>query len=294
MYRITGADGKEYGPISADVLRLWISQGRANALTRVLPEGATEWTTLSQLPEFAADLAAKAAAPTQLPNITSTPNVVDVLAADIMARDYRLEIGLCFSRGWELVKNHFWLTVGAAFLIHLIAGAVSSIPLLGLAFTYVFVGGLDWMFLKLIRGEKAEVGDAFAGFNLAFGPLAFFSLVAQLLVALGFVLCFLPGIYLGVCWMFFTPLIIVDKKIDFWPAMELARKVVSRHWWQVFGFALVCGLVLFAGGLLCGVGLLIAIPLVKAATVFAYEDIFNARTPSSTLTTDQSDLGRLS
>jgi hypothetical protein len=281
MYRITGADGKEYGPISADVLRLWISQGRANSQTRVLPEGTTEWITLSQLPEFAADLAAKLAAPTQPPNMTSTSMVADALTADIMARDYRLEIGLCFSRGWELVKKHFWLTVGATFLIHLIAGAVSSIPLLGLAFTYVFIGGLDWMFLKLVRGEKAEVGDAFAGFNLAFGPLAFFGLVAQLLVTLGVFLCLLPGIYLGVCWMFFAPLIIVDKKIDFWPAMEVARKVVSRHWWQMFGFALVCGLVLFAGGLLCGVGLFIAMPLVKAATVFAYEDIFNARTPSS-------------
>jgi len=73
--------------------------------------------------------------------------------------------------------------------------AVGSIPLVGLALTYIFIGGLDWMFLKLIRGQKAEVGDAFAGFNLAFGPLALFSLVAQLLVFLGIILCILPGIY---------------------------------------------------------------------------------------------------
>ncbi len=281
MYRITGADGKEYGPISADVLRLWISQGRANAQTRVLPEGATEWITLSQLPEFAADLAAKAAAPVSpspTPSAMVPPNVAEGIAAEILSRDYQLEIGHCFSRGWDLVKKHFWLTVGATFLIHLIAGAVASVPLLGWAFTYVFVGGLDWMFLKLIRGQKAEVGDAFAGFNLAFGPLAFFSLVAQLLVTLGLLFCILPGIYLSVCWMFFTPLIIIDKRIDFWPAMELTRKVVTRHWWLMFGFVLLGGLLMFAGTLACFIGVFIAMPVVKAATVYAYEDIFGTRT----------------
>jgi len=54
MYRIIGADGREYGPISADQLRQWIGEGRANAATNVLPEGAPEWKPLGSLPEFAA------------------------------------------------------------------------------------------------------------------------------------------------------------------------------------------------------------------------------------------------
>ena len=52
MYRIIGADGREYGPISAEQLRQWIAEGRAIATTRVLREGASEWTTLGALPEF--------------------------------------------------------------------------------------------------------------------------------------------------------------------------------------------------------------------------------------------------
>ena len=52
MYRIIGADGKEYGPITADQVRQWIEEGRANAQTRVLAEGTTEWKTLGELPEF--------------------------------------------------------------------------------------------------------------------------------------------------------------------------------------------------------------------------------------------------
>ena len=280
MYRIAGADGKEYGPISADVLRLWISQGRANALTRVLAEGAGEWKPLSEFPEFAEDIAAKSATTQQATSAFATPPT-NAVAAEILARDYQLNIGCCISRGWELVKKHFWLTVGATFLIHLVAGAVGAIPVAGLALNYVFIGGLDWMFLKLVRNERAEIGDAFAGFNLAFGPLALFGLVAQLLTFLGLAFCILPGIYLGICWLFFTPLVIVDKHLDFWEAMELSRKVVTQHWWKVFGFALVCGLIGLCGALLCGVGIFIAMPIVKAATVYAYEDIFGSRTTTS-------------
>jgi hypothetical protein len=52
MYRIIGADEREYGPVTADQLRQWIAEGRANAQTRVLVEGATEWKPLGTLPEF--------------------------------------------------------------------------------------------------------------------------------------------------------------------------------------------------------------------------------------------------
>lgn len=54
MYKIIGADGNEYGPISAEQLRQWIAEGRANMQTRVQPEGAMEWTTIGSLPEFSA------------------------------------------------------------------------------------------------------------------------------------------------------------------------------------------------------------------------------------------------
>src|SRR5437667_11954902 len=67
MYRIVGADGKEYGPISVDQLRQWIAEGRANAQTRVLPEGQTEWKTLAEIPELASLLAATPMAPTPSP-----------------------------------------------------------------------------------------------------------------------------------------------------------------------------------------------------------------------------------
>src|SRR5262249_15731702 len=58
MFKIQGADQKEYGPISADVLRQWIAERRADGRTLVQAEGTTAWRPLSEFPEFAAALAA--------------------------------------------------------------------------------------------------------------------------------------------------------------------------------------------------------------------------------------------
>jgi hypothetical protein len=53
MYKIIGADGREYGPISAEQMREWIAEGRANAQTRAMVEGAGQWKPLTEYLEFA-------------------------------------------------------------------------------------------------------------------------------------------------------------------------------------------------------------------------------------------------
>ena len=57
MYKIIGADGREYGPVTAELLRQWVAEGRANAQTRVWTEGAPGWKPLVEFPEFAPLLA---------------------------------------------------------------------------------------------------------------------------------------------------------------------------------------------------------------------------------------------
>jgi TM2 domain-containing membrane protein YozV len=55
MYKIIGADGQPYGPITAEQLRKWIAENRANAQTPIQPEGAADWKPLGTVAEFAAD-----------------------------------------------------------------------------------------------------------------------------------------------------------------------------------------------------------------------------------------------
>lgn len=52
MYKIMGADQKEYGPVTSDQVRQWIAQGRANGQTLASFDGAP-WKPISTFPEFA-------------------------------------------------------------------------------------------------------------------------------------------------------------------------------------------------------------------------------------------------
>jgi hypothetical protein len=275
MFKIIGADGKEYGPITADQLRQWILEGRANGQTRILPVGTTEWKALSEFPEFSASLGARTLPPMPPPPAGATDP--RALENEILSRDYQVDIGDCISRGWGLMARNFWLLIGATFVIGCIQGAVP--------FLYgPCVGGLYFLILRLIRGERAEFGDAFAGFSTGFLPLFLAALLKWVLVSVGLAFFILPGIYLGVAWIFAFPLI-VDKKLDAWAAMELSRKVVTRHWWALFGLVIVNFLVGCVGFVCCVVGLLVAQPVIIGAIAFAYDDIFGAqpRTPMPAL-----------
>lgn len=73
MYKILGADRKEYGPASADQVRQWLADGRLNDQTQAQAEGSNEWRLLSEFDEFRAALAAKAATPGSTATATSPP-----------------------------------------------------------------------------------------------------------------------------------------------------------------------------------------------------------------------------
>src|SRR5580704_7509864 len=183
----------------------------------------------------------------------------ETIAADYLRRGAVIDIGRAVSRGWALVRDNLGVLIGATALGWIITLGAAWVPVLGWAVGIVLVGGLDYVFIRRIRGDAVQVGDVFAGFNLAFIQLTLAGLVKALLTSLGFVLCILPGIYLGVGYVFALPLVI-DKQMEFWPAMEVSRRVVHRHWWSVFALVIVSGLIACAGFLVCLVGALITVP----------------------------------
>lgn len=69
MYRVLGADQKEYGPVSDEQIRQWIAERRLNAQSLVMGESAVAWKPLSTYPEFASLLSA------QMPASVSQPNL---------------------------------------------------------------------------------------------------------------------------------------------------------------------------------------------------------------------------
>jgi hypothetical protein len=276
MFKIIGGDGRQYGPVTVEQVREWIAAGRANSQTQIQREGEADWKPLSDFSEFAEALAAKPLAqlppPTPTPPLSSAPDPT-ALANEVLARGCEVNIGSCIGRAWDLFMADFWPILGVSALILVILGTIGILagPLMG---------GLFWYYLRKIRREPAQVSDAFAGFNQSFVQLFLATLVVSVLVSIGFAACVLPGIYLGVAWRLTLP-IIIDKRLGFWDAMEVSRKVLTRCWWSFFLFLIVCALINFCGLLLCVIGLLFTAPLTMLALTFLYEDLFGSAKPAA-------------
>jgi hypothetical protein len=316
MYRIIGGDGQEYGPVSGEQIREWISQGRLNAQTQIKADGAAEWQTLGALPEFA-----DAVGVMPPPTFAATPPAAGPGPAG--SDDYDLDVTGCISRGWNLLQANMGLLIGTVLVygvIIFLLALLGAIPLIGMIFSLVsfviggpLAGGLFYVFILANRGQPTAVGDLFAGFSRCFGQLFLGQLVTSLLaglcmvpalivLAIGMIpavtqhrdpsttvmvvfailvlLSLIPMIYLSINWMFTLPLII-DRNMDFSTAMRTSWRQVSKHWWSVFALILLGSLVNFAGLLLCGVGLLFSTPIVIGAVVNAYETIFGSTSSSA-------------
>ncbi len=225
---------------------------------------------------------------TAVETIGSTPTPPNsatnqALTAEILARDYVLSIGSCFRRGWALVRGDFWPLVGLTALDLTLFATVNSNHLTAIFWMVLhgpLVGGLYLYYLNKIRGQPASVETAFSGFSQCFLHLFLGTFVTFTLTMFGFVCFILPGLYLAVAWLF-TLALIMDKRLHFWAAMELSRKMVSKHWWKFLGFALILLAFNFIGMLLLGIGFFLTAPISVAAVMYAYEDLFGATAASA-------------
>jgi hypothetical protein len=207
MYKIIGADQKQYGPISGDQIRQWISEGRVNGQTVACAEGSEDWKPLALFPEFGFTAAT---VPTAKPPSLAGP----MTRGEILARDYSLDLMGCFTRGWTLYKENFG-TMFVTFLLYIVlmfaVGLIVQAVLMAvgihhlpatkqLYFRPIFVifsslvagpalGGVFYVFLSLLRGQPATAGELFTGFN-SFQDL----FLAKLLISIISGACMFPYI----------------------------------------------------------------------------------------------------
>jgi hypothetical protein len=282
MFTIIGGDGREYGPATVEQIRAWVGDGRASLDTQARRSGDDQWRRLGDYPEFN-DAGASQPPPVSpgTPAAAAAPTgevAVDpaAYAADLIARAPKLDVFGCLERSWELLKGNFWPLVGGTLIWFFVVLLANMIPFVGMVvgilFTGVFYGGLYLLYLKRIRGKHSELGDVFAGFSIAFVPLMLATLVSSLLTTLGILLLILPGIYLGVAYMF-TYLLVIDQRLEFWAAMEVSRRVITAQWWRMFGLLLLGSLIAMLGLVIVGIGIFITMPIYIGAVVYAYEDL---------------------
>jgi hypothetical protein len=187
-----------------------------------------------------------------------------------------LPLGEYVKTGWGLFMQYPGGFAGFCLLCLVIQLVFRVIPILGpvasFAVTTPLLIGNFMVSAKLLQGQPPEFRDFFAGFQY-YLPLLLLSLVAGLFIGIGTLLLIIPGIYLAVAYLFASCLV-VDRRLDFWPAMELSRLSVNPRWFGYFAFTLLLALLNLAGAIALGVGLLVTIPLSFCTLAAAYADLF--------------------
>ncbi|GAB4383308.1 MAG: hypothetical protein Kow00121_44950 [Elainellaceae cyanobacterium] len=221
---------------------------------------------------------------------------------NLLREGYATNVSSYLGRGWEIFQQNVGGFVGFVIIIFLInvaftlAGGVldpaasnpsseqtpSGISALLSAINSVISIPLNAGFyivaLKLVKRRATTFSDFFRGFNY-FIPLLLASIVTGIFIVLGFLLLLIPGIYLAVAYTFTSPLII-ERKMDFWQAMETSRKVVTKQWFSFLWLGILVFFINVAGALACGLGLLVTVPLTYCTYVAAYENIFGLQLSS--------------
>ena len=180
--------------------------------------------------------------------------------------------GRWIGEGWQLVKAD----IGMYILLALVLTVLSSmVPVI---IQGPLIAGFHIFCMKKILNRRAEFADLFKGFNF-FVPTLVASLVISLFAFAGTLLCIIPGLVIAAMYNF-TYLFIVDKRMDFWPAMQASHAVVKNDYFGFTMFLLLMILVDILGVLCCLVGIFVALPVTIAAITVAYKELvgFDQRT----------------
>ena len=175
--------------------------------------------------------------------------------------------------GWALffANNTQFLIAGViCFVVFGIGSSFVIVPLLAAG---PLLGGIFIMAMNAMEGEEVDVKQMGAVSDI-FLPLLLLGIVSQIIIGFGFLLLILPGILLWGCYLFIY-LIFLDKKIDFWPAMEESRKFGFENLVKCFHpCADLLGIMNFIGAIPFGLGFIVTMPLTACIITEAYNDLF--------------------
>jgi uncharacterized membrane protein len=152
--------------------------------------------------------------------------------------------------------------MGKVIVANLLMFLMFLVPLALLFGGFFSVLGFDNIVAAMSQRPQDVDPDAVANIGVAAGIMIF---IAVLLI-----------MYLGFSYTFVLHMVRF-KDLSGWQALEASRKLVGKHFFSIFLFALLGAIINLAGILLLVVGLLITIPATLIATYVAFDDLVLAR-----------------
>jgi len=184
-----------------------------------------------------------------------------------------VEMGSCINYGvGTLKRNPLYAIVGLliAFVLGSFSFSILQWPLL-----VGYIKGLR----KEDRGEKAEIGDVFSGFD-SFVPALVAGLLSIVIINIGFILCIIPGLLLA-------PMLpvalaaVADGEKDGVAALKKGFEAVKANLVPAALTNFVLGLIGAVGGILCGVGALITLPIAFGGSVLMADQMGGGAAPAA-------------
>ena len=217
---------------------------------------------------------------------------------EALARGYDFGIDNVINQAWALVKGSKGLINGGYLLLYavLFAGMfvlAIALSLVGLleaadgdnsfvteqlfnllssAVSYPFIAGIYLIGIRLAAGQPVSINLVFSQFS-KFLPLLITGVLMTVLIAVGYLLLIIPGIYLSIAYLLAIPLV-AERGLSPWQALETSRKAIHQHWFKVFGLCLTLGLILLVSMVPLGIGLIWTMPLLTLSFGVLYRIIF--------------------
>jgi uncharacterized membrane protein len=163
------------------------------------------------------------------------------------------EIGTCVSAGVSGLKKNFVLHI-VVMLVILIVGGFS----MGLLYGPMMVG-----YMRMIKAEEEggtpQIGDVFKGFD-DFLPAFLAAFLGGIAVSIGMMLCVIPGLLIMALPVVAVYFVAMGEK-DGINALKRAWPVVKDNLVSSALCAFVLVLVGYLGIILCGIGIILTLPI---------------------------------
>lgn len=221
----------------------------------------------------------------------------------LLQQGYSLDAVRCIQEGWEILKQNLGSFIGFTLLTVLLSVVSICFCFIPFIFAGNLLAGPYSVSMKMLKRQPVTFENFFDGFrNSNFPQILLTTLVIGAITTVVYIpvyaiqlfinlssdslndprllaiygLATLVGwvavIAISIIYVFAVPLIL-DQRLEFWPAMELSRKIASQRWGSFLGLFILLQLLNFAGALLCGLGLLLTTPLYFCAITAAYHQV---------------------
>ena len=167
-----------------------------------------------------------------------------------------------------LVGALFGIGDGDGFFVGFVSSMFSG--LIGLLGFYIVQAQFTRAALKITYGEKVEVRHLFETDGLDRVALGALLLTAAFFI--GALLCFFPGIIIGIFAMFWIHFLL-DKRLSVLDSFKASVSLVNRNLATLIGFGIAAYIAMYVGFLACLIGALVSIPVTVIAQAYTYRKL---------------------